>query len=78
MKTLFYTIFLLFSFSLYAAESGSGVSVEFLAKSTKSWDGETLPKYSQKQPQVTILKVSVAQKRVWLGMSTRLLMQGCF
>lgn len=67
MKTLFTMLFLFFGISLFAIEPGGGVSVEVLAKSTKSWDGSTLPKYSQKQPQVTILKVYVAPKArlVW-------------
>ncbi len=35
------------------------VEVNQLAKSTKSWDGETLPQYPQGQPEVTILKIKI-------------------
>ncbi|CAH0536507.1 cupin domain-containing protein [Vibrio marisflavi] len=33
--------------------------VKVLAKSTKSWDGSTLPKYGQGQPEVQVLKITI-------------------
>lgn len=35
------------------------VEVNQLAKSTKSWDGETLPQYPEGQPEVTILRIKI-------------------
>ena len=35
------------------------VEVKQLAKSTKSWDGNYLPSYSQGQPEVTILRIRI-------------------
>ena len=39
---------------------GDGVSVEQLLQATTSWDGETLPPYSSGQPEITILKITIA------------------
>ena len=36
------------------------VSVIKLAKTTKSWDGSLLPAYSRGQPEITILKITIA------------------
>ncbi len=35
------------------------LEVNQLAKSTKSWDGNTLPQYPQGQPEVTILRIKI-------------------
>jgi len=35
------------------------VTVDVLAKTTTSWNGSTLPFYSEGQPEVTILKISI-------------------
>ena len=37
----------------------NNVESKQLAKSTKSWDGETLPQYPQGQPEVTILRIKI-------------------
>lgn len=43
-----------------ACTSGiNSIEVRQLAKSTKSWDGETLPQYSAGQPEVTILRIKI-------------------
>lgn len=49
------------SFLLIAACAGhlNTVTVESLAKSTKSWDGEYLPYYPEGQPEVTILRIKI-------------------
>jgi quercetin dioxygenase-like cupin family protein len=38
------------------------VTVDVLAKSSSSWNGETLPAYSKGQPEVTILKILIPAK----------------
>jgi len=35
------------------------VETEQLAKTIRSWDGETLPQYPQGQPEVTILRIKI-------------------
>ncbi|MFC1589899.1 cupin domain-containing protein [Candidatus Omnitrophota bacterium] len=42
------------------AEEASGVEVEVLAKTGSSWDGEALPAYPEEEPEVTILKITIA------------------
>ncbi len=37
--------------------------VEVLAKSSSSWDGATLPNYSEGRPEITILKVVIPPKQ---------------
>lgn len=37
----------------------SNVEVTQLAKSTKSWDGASLPQYPEGQPEVTILRIGI-------------------
>ena len=39
--------------------AGNHIEVKQLAKSTKSWDGNYLPAYSQGQPEVTILRIKI-------------------
>jgi len=41
------------------AENINTIAVEQLAKSSKSWDGEALPKYPQGQPEITILRIKI-------------------
>lgn len=43
---------------LFAVETEQ-VKIEELAKTTKSWDGSTLPAYNSGQPEITILKITV-------------------
>jgi quercetin dioxygenase-like cupin family protein len=38
------------------------VKAEVLAKSTKSWDGGTLPHYPKGQPEITIVKLTIPPK----------------
>jgi len=51
-------LFLLFPTYLAALET-QPVKVEELIKTTKSWDGSTLPSYQSGQPEITILKITV-------------------
>ena len=37
-----------------------GAKVEVLEKTTVSWDGDSLPVYPQGQPEITILKITIA------------------
>ena len=60
MKKIILVIFFT-SFVVITACAGNSktVTVEQLAKSTKSWDGENLPAYPQGQPEVTILRIQI-------------------
>ena len=44
------------------ALDASKVSVDVLAKTVHSWDGNTLSNYPEGQPEVTILKISIPPK----------------
>ena len=49
---------------LHAHEEGHdgkslGIKVETLAKSTKQWDGDLLPRYPTTQPEVTVLRITI-------------------
>lgn len=43
-----------------ARDTSKDVSVEVLAKTTQSWDGTALPPYPSGNPQVTILRYTIA------------------
>ncbi|MEQ8249777.1 cupin domain-containing protein [Oceanibaculum nanhaiense] len=47
------------SVALAADAHGAAATVETLAKTTKSWDGATLPAYANGQPEITILRITV-------------------
>ena len=60
MKKIILAIFITsFLFITACAGNLNNVVVEQLAKSSKSWDGETLPKYPEGQPEVTILRIKI-------------------
>jgi len=60
MKKMFLGIFALsFLFITACAGNLSNVTVETLAKSSKSWDGEALPAYPQGKPEITILRIKI-------------------
>ncbi len=60
MKKIILAIFITsFLFVTACAGNLNNVVVEQLAKSSKSWDGETLPKYPEGQPEVTILRIKI-------------------
>ncbi|MBC3757705.1 cupin domain-containing protein [Hyunsoonleella sp. SJ7] len=40
----------------------SEIKVEKLAETIKSWNGDTLPKYPEGQPKVTVLKITIPPK----------------
>jgi quercetin dioxygenase-like cupin family protein len=50
---------ILFLFIIVCAGNLNNVVVEQLAKSSKSWDGKTLPAYPEGQPEVTILRIKI-------------------
>ena len=60
MKKIFLAIFVT-SFVFITACTGNlnNVVVKQLAKSTKSWDGKSLPLYPDGQPEVTILRIKI-------------------
>ncbi|MEJ2195001.1 MAG: cupin domain-containing protein [Ignavibacteriaceae bacterium] len=60
MKTVFYGIcFILFLASNVWTQDQNKVQVEVLAKTSSSWNGNTLPEYESGTPEVTILKVII-------------------
>ena len=63
MKRFLYAAFLTLMLSGYAwALNVDTVTVDVLAKSSSSWNGETLPAYLKGQPEVTIIKVLIPAK----------------
>jgi len=51
--------FILFISANYSwAREETGVTVDVLERTTKSWDGSTLPAYPDGNPEVTILKIT--------------------
>ena len=40
-------------------EKALGIRVETLAKSTREWDGDTLPAYPRSQPEIQILRITI-------------------
>jgi len=48
----------LISFCAFAVES-KDVQAEVLAKSTKSWNGDLMPRFPDGQPEVSILKITI-------------------
>ncbi|PKN09375.1 MAG: cupin domain-containing protein [Deltaproteobacteria bacterium HGW-Deltaproteobacteria-7] len=48
-----------FIFITACAGNTNNVVVEKLAKSSKSWDGQALPRYPKGQPEITILRIKI-------------------
>lgn len=61
MKKHFLTIAVCLSLLFLNACAGNlkNITVETLAKSTVSWDGNTLPDYPKGQPEITILRIKI-------------------
>lgn len=57
-KSLSLLLTLMFSMTLMAEESEK-LEVKVLAKTTQSWNADTLPAYPEGQPQVTILRIVI-------------------
>ena len=63
MKRFLYAACLAFLLSSSAwALNADTVTVDVLAKTTSSWNGDTLPAYSKGQPEVTILRIVIPPK----------------
>lgn len=63
MNSRITTVFL-FLVTLWACKTAniSEIKVEKLAETIKSWNGDTLPKYPEGQPKVTVLKITIPPK----------------
>ena len=62
-KALLYGTGLVLALSLNGWVQGSGTAqVKVLAKTTRSWNGTRLPHYPSGQPQITILRITVAPR----------------
>jgi quercetin dioxygenase-like cupin family protein len=59
MKKIVTVLMLCLMVSSVYAYDVKAVEVEKLAKSTKSWNGDLLPKFPDGQPEVTILKITI-------------------
>lgn len=59
MKKLICLLCLLSS-TAFAHESQKDIQVDVVTKSTLSWDGRTLPAYPEGQPEISILKITIA------------------
>ena len=44
--------------------SAQELKIEILAKTTKSWDGSTIPPYLSGQPEITILKITIPSQAI--------------
>ncbi len=59
-KILSLLILFLLSLSLVFAVGAEGkIEVNVLAKTSKSWNGHPLPRYSKGKPEITILRISI-------------------
>jgi quercetin dioxygenase-like cupin family protein len=61
--SLFAIILLSFSFVLAVGAEGK-TEVKVLAKTSKSWNGDKLPRYSKGKPEVTVLRISIPPNTV--------------
>lgn len=52
-------LMVLFTLSVSAEQIDTTIISQTLVKSTHSWDGSQLPLYSEGQPEVTILKITI-------------------
>ncbi len=61
MKKHFLTLIVCLSLLLLNACAGNlkNINVETLAKSSISWDGQTLPDYPKGKPEITILRIKI-------------------
>ena len=60
-KSMLYFGFILLLWSC-AKEEVTTITVEKLAETTKSWDGDLLPKYPEGNPKITVLKITIPPK----------------
>ncbi len=61
MKKILYSLcFILLIIFNVNAEDTRAVKVDQLVKTTSSWDGDLLPNYESENPEITILKITIA------------------
>ena len=61
LKYGLFAVICLFSATTFASDTVK-ISVEVLAKSTTSWNGDSLPNYPQGTPEITILRIVIPPK----------------
>lgn len=57
---LVFTLLLTLTIPNISRADDGGIKVDVLKKTTEMWDGEALPVYPEGQPEVTILKITIA------------------
>lgn len=63
MKKYLLGFLVVLSFNIaFAHDETKDLKVRTVVKSTKSWDGKTLPAYGEGQPEITILEIEVPPK----------------
>ncbi|MCH2206228.1 MAG: cupin domain-containing protein [Lentisphaerales bacterium] len=63
MKNILVVLAILLTVSVaFAHDETKNLKVRTVVKSTKSWDGKTLPAYGKGQPEITILEIEVPPK----------------
>lgn len=58
-KTVILFVIIITMLISLAAATEAQTKVEVLAKTTKSWNGKELPRYSWGRPEITILRISI-------------------
>ncbi|MCF7832718.1 MAG: cupin domain-containing protein [Candidatus Marinimicrobia bacterium] len=58
-KTLIVLLLIGMLTALFAVGSEGKTEVKVLAKTSQSWNGDNLPRYSKGKPEVTILRISI-------------------
>jgi quercetin dioxygenase-like cupin family protein len=62
MKKLILSCFIIMFLTSCALKKNQSIQVVKLVETTKSWNGDTLPKYPDGNPKVTVLKITIPPK----------------
>ncbi|MEA3392797.1 MAG: cupin domain-containing protein [Candidatus Marinimicrobia bacterium] len=58
-KSLSILVLIIILFCALYATDATKISVDVLSKTSKSWNGHALPRYSKGKPEITILRISI-------------------
>ncbi|WP_422103768.1 cupin domain-containing protein [Winogradskyella sp.] len=62
MKKLIAVMGMMLMLASCGSSKNAGIQVVKLAETTESWNGDTLPKYPEGQPKITVLKITIPPK----------------